>query len=135
MHTHKADSGCLQLHSRALSEALCLTCLPLCQVAQYCSALPYLRTDHGVPSEPDCWLTRAINTIRTVYPRSEALDELPLMVQILLLQAQQHLRPLFEPQADTEAFEALISDAARQRFDAIQGTTGTQHEQTVSSIL
>ena len=68
-----------------------------------------------------------------MYPRSEALDELPLMVQILLLQAKQHLRPLFEPQADTEAFEALISDAARQSFGAIQATR--QHTQTVSSIL
>ncbi|KAK9828135.1 hypothetical protein WJX74_000162 [Apatococcus lobatus] len=88
-------------------------------VAQFCSALPYLRTDHAVPSEPNCWLTQAINTIRTVYPRSEAL-ELPLMVQVLLLQAQQHLQPLFEPQADMQAFEGLISDAARQRHAVIQ---------------
>lgn len=45
------------------------------------------------------------------------------MVQVLLLQAQQHLLPLFEPQANNQAFDALISDAARQELAVIQTTS------------
>ena len=90
------------------------------QVAQFCSALPYLRTDHGLPSEQGCWLAEAVTTLRTGYPDSARyLAELPLMVQVLLLQAQTHLHRFFEAGIDKEGFEAMISDAARQQLPII----------------
>ena len=102
------------------------------QVAQFCCALPYLRTHDELPADPDCWLSDAIRTLRAGYPESvDYLAELPLLVQVLLLQARKHLEKFFEPGMDMEVFEAMISDAAKQQLPVI--TAAVQQNVKVSS--
>ncbi len=90
------------------------------QVAQFCSALPYLRTRHELPPASSGWLKDAVRTLREGYPNSaDSLAELPVMVEILLLQAGRGLNRFFEPGTDLGAYEATFSDTARQQVPVI----------------
>ena len=84
------------------------------QVAQWASFFPALckeALEDALPADSTSWLYETIQTIRSKYPCYPY--QVPTAVQVLLLQAQEQLGTLFEPDADQAAFDAIITDEAR----------------------
>ena len=84
------------------------------QVAQWASIYPHLlHNRHELPAESTSWLGQALQTIRDqyfYYPQPLSVE-----VQVLLWQAKEELGNLFEPDADTDIFDAVITQSAKSR--------------------
>ena len=84
------------------------------QVAQWASIYPHLlHNRHELPAESTSWLSQALQTIRDQY--SCYPQPLSAEVQVLLWQAREELGNLFEPDADADIFNAVITQRAKSR--------------------